>query len=215
MADKLVKVQTLITLDYLALYSPLPSNYDFSEVENYIHISEKIDIEPILGTPLYELLLDEVERDEVTPEHATLLLQIYPLLGFSTVYNALPFISYNISQVGITRGHSENSDSIETKDVNYISNHLKSQIEVMKSLLKKFLDEHKDYYPEYYPDDRIVQCDCSNDCEDYQWIYDYYNGGTYDKYAWPRAVSEMRMRKFGPRPYQQLYTTRRYKMNLQ
>lgn len=133
MADKLVKVQTLITLDYLALYSPLPSNYDFSEVENYIHISEKIDIEPILGTPLYELLLDEVERNEVTPEHATLLLQIYPLLGFSTVYNALPFISYNISQVGITRGHSENSDSIETKDVNYISNHLKSQIEVIVS----------------------------------------------------------------------------------
>ena len=85
----------------------------------------------------------------------------------------------------------------------------------MKSLLKKFLDEHKDYYPEYYPDDRIVQCDCSNDCEDYQWIYDFYNGGTYDKYAWQRAVSEMRMRKFGPRPYQQLYTTRRYKMNLQ
>ena len=120
MADKLVKVQTLITLDYLALYSPLPSNYDFSEVENYIHISEKIDIEPILGTPLYELLLDEVERDEVNTEHATLLLQIYPLLGFSTLYNALPFISYNISQVGITRGHSENSDSIETKDVNYI-----------------------------------------------------------------------------------------------
>lgn len=214
MANNLVKVPTLITTDYLAMYSPLPSNYDFSEVENYVHISEKIDIEPIIGTPLYEVLLDEVERDEVTPEHATLLLQIYPLLGFSTVYNALPFISYNISQIGITRGHSENSDSVDTKDVNYISNHLKSQVEVMKALLKKFLDEHKDYYPEYYPDDRIVQCDCSNDCEDYQWIYDYYNGGVFDKYAWQRAVTEHRMKKFGPRPYQQLYTTRRYNMNL-
>lgn len=210
---ELVKLPTLITLDYLAQFSPLPSNYNFSEVEPYIHISEKLTIEPIIGTPLYEELLEQVEKDEVTPENATLLLQIYPLLGFDCVYNALPFLSYNVSQVGITKGKSEWSDSVDTKDVNYISNHLKSQIEVMKSLLKKFLDEHSDSFPLYRPDDSC-ECECDESvCSECDWIYQYYNGG-YDVYEWQRAIAEHRMKKFKPNAFQQLYSTRRRNVSL-
>ena len=212
--SNLVESRTLITLDYIKLYGPLPSNYNMEEIKPFINVSERLWIEPIIGMPLYEELLDEVEKDEVTPENATLLLNIYPLLSFAIVYESLPFVSYHITQIGITKGASENSTSVSINDVNYISTQLRNQCETMKKLLKKFLDENAEHYPLYYADNN-EECDCSNDCEDYQWIYDYYNGGTYDKYAWQRAVSEMRMRKFGPRPYNQLYTTRRYKMNLQ
>ena len=206
MAD-IVEVQTLITEEYFKTYSPISDNYNIKDIKPYFHVAEKLWIEPIVGTPLYEELLDEVEKDEVTPEHATLLLNIYPLLSFAIVYESLPFVSYHLSQVGITKGKSENSDSVSIKDVNYISTQLRNQCETMKMLLKKFLDEHAEHYPLYYAADN-VECNCDDECG-WDWIYTYYSDGTYDKYAWQRAVAEHRMKKFKPQSYNQLYSTRR------
>lgn len=212
MAD-IVEVQTLITEEYFKTYSPISDNYNIKDIKPYFHVAEKLWIEPIIGTPLYEELLDEVEKNEVTPENATLLLNIYPLLAFAIVYESLPFVGYHLSQVGITKGKSENSEPVSINDVNYISTQLRNQCETMKKLLKKFLDENAEHYPLYYADN-TVDCNCDNDCE-WDWIYHYYTDGTYDKYQWQRNVAEHRMRKFKPNSYNQLYTTRRYKMNLQ
>ena len=211
MAD-IVEVQTLITEEYFKTYSPISDNYNIKDIKPYFHVAEKLWIEPIIGTPLYEELLDEVEKNEVTPENATLLLNIYPLLAFAIVYESLPFVGYHLSQVGITKGKSENSEPVSINDVNYISTQLRNQCETMKKLLKKFLDENAEHYPLYYADN-TVECNCDDECG-WDWIYHYYTDGTYDKYQWQRSVAEHRMRKFKPNSYNQLYTTRRYNMNL-
>lgn len=212
MAD-IVEVQTLITEEYFKTYSPIPDNYNIKEIKPYFHVAEKLWIEPIIGMPLYEELLNEVEKNEVTPENATLLLNIYPLLAFAITYESLPFVGYHLSQVGITKGKSEISEPVSINDVNYISTQLRNQCETMKKLLKKFLDENAEHYPLYYADNN-AECNCDDECG-WDWIYHYYTDGTYDKYAWQRSVAEHRMRKFKPNSYNQLYTTRRYKMNLQ
>lgn len=211
MAD-IVEVQTLITEDYFKTYSPIPDNYNIKEIKPYFHVAEKLWIEPIIGMPLYEELLDEVEKDEVTPENATLLLNIYPLLAFAITYESLPFVGYHLSQVGITKGKSEISEPVSINDVNYIATQLRNQCETMKKLLKKFLDENAEHYPLYYADNN-AECNCDDECG-WDWIYHYYTDGTYDKYQWQRSVAEHRMRKFKPNSYNQLYSTRRYNMNL-
>ena len=208
----IVEVQTLITEEYFKTYSPIPDNYNIKEIKPYFHVAEKLWIEPIIGMPLYEELLDEVEKDEVTPENATLLLNIYPLLAFAITYESLPFVGYHLSQVGITKGKSEISEPVGINDVNYISTQLRNQCETMKKLLKKFLDENAEHYPLYYADDN-AECNCDDECG-WDWIYHYYTDGTYDKYQWQRSVAEHRMRKFKPNSYNQLYSTRRYNMNL-
>ena len=208
----IVEVQTLITEEYFKTYSPIPDNYNIKEIKPYFHVAEKLWIEPIIGMPLYEELLDEVEKDEVTPENATLLLNIYPLLAFAITYESLPFVGYHLSQVGITKGKSEISEPVSINDVNYISTQLRNQCETMKKLLKKFLDENAEHYPLYYADNN-AECNCDDECG-WDWIYHYYTDGTYDKYEWQRSVAEHRMRKFKPNSYNQLYSTRRYNMNL-
>ena len=208
----IVEVQTLITEEYFKTYSPIPDNYNIKEIKPYFHVAEKLWIEPIIGMPLYEELLDEVEKDEVTPENATLLLNIYPLLAFAITYESLPFVGYHLSQVGITKGKSEISEPVSINDVNYISTQLRNQCETMKKLLKKFLDENAEHYPLYYADNN-AECNCDDECG-WDWIYHYYTDGTYDKYQWQRSVAEHRMRKFKPNSYNQLYTTLRYNMNL-
>lgn len=213
---ELVELETLITEDYFKQYSPIPDNYNIKEIKPYFNVAESMWIEPIIGTPLYQELLEQVAEDNVTPENATLLLHIYPLESFAICYEALPFITYHFSEVGATKGHSENSDSVSINDVNFISAHLRSQCEVMKSMLKKFLDEHRDLYPLYYGDD-IIDPECAKcKCKDYDWVQQYFNGGygITDKYEWLRMIARHKMDSFKPKPYAQVYTTRRMGISL-
>ena len=54
---EIVKPWTIINNEYLKTYCPLPDNYNLKEVEPFIHVAEKLWVEPVLGTPLYEELL--------------------------------------------------------------------------------------------------------------------------------------------------------------
>lgn len=196
----------LITDGYLRKYSPLPDNYDLTEIRPFIHPAEKIWIEPVLGTPLYEELLEQVERNEVTEENSLLLLNVYPLLSFAVCYEAMPFISYHFSTVGVTAGKSDNSDHAGISAVNYITERLRSQIETMKRLLRRFLDENAALFPLYKSEGG---CDCSCGGDD-RWIWDYYTGsGSMDRYDVQRWMNHCRIRSNEPRPNAMLWGLRR------
>lgn len=203
----IVQIPIMINEEYFKSYSPIPKNYNWEEIRPFVHTAETIWVEPIIGTPLYEELLEQVNENKVTPENATLLLQIYPYLSFATCYESLPFIAYHFSEIGITSGKSDNSDSISVKGLNYISNTIRNQVETMKGLLKKFLNEHKETYHLYRPDDCGNES-CDGICEDYFWIVDYYNGG-YMEHDWIYYVALSEQQRKKPNPNLQLYTTRR------
>lgn len=152
-----IREKVLINSEYLKEYSPIPINYNLDEVRAYIKVSELLYIVPILGEPLYEELIEQVSSGTVTPENSTLLLEIYPSLAIGVCYEALPFLWSHVSEVGITKGHSDNSDSIDLKDVNYISQHLKSQLQARLGQLEYFLKTHLDSYPLY----QVID-DCCN-----------------------------------------------------
>lgn len=150
-----IKEKILINDEYLKAYSPIPLNYNLDEVRPYVKVSELLYIEPILGEPLYEELIEQVASGDITEANSTLLLQIYPALAIGTAFEALPFIWSHMSEVGITKGHSDNSDSIDLKDLNYISQHLKAQLQARLDNLEYFLKTHLDSYPLY-----VVVDDC-------------------------------------------------------
>ena len=56
--------------EYLAEYSLFPKNYNYDEITNFLKLAEMLHIVPILGQELYEELLDQVEKNEVTPANA-------------------------------------------------------------------------------------------------------------------------------------------------
>lgn len=153
----------IINNKYLAEYSPLPQNYDFNEVKNYIPIAETIWVKPILGDELYDEIEEQVENNQISDENATLLTTggLWRYLAFATTLEALPFIWSHVSQVGITLGKSDNSDSISLKDMTLIQQHLRNQVEALKDQLVKWLDEHYQSFPLYVP----VNCGCGCACD--------------------------------------------------
>ena len=203
-----IELPTIINEEYFKQYSPIPENYNIKEIKPFFKVAEQLWVLPVLGQALYDELLEQVCVNKVSPENSTLLLVIYPYLSFAICYESLPFISYHFSQVGVTKGKSENSDSVSINDVNFISAQLRSQVETMKIQLKKFLDEHSDVYPLYKPDDCSS---CDTVCDDCSWIADYYGSGRYD-WQYFRALYEANRNK--PNPRLQVYTTRRINIDI-
>ena len=146
----------------IAKYSNLPTNYDYSEIMNYVDVAEKVWLIEILGYDWYEELEDQVKNNTVTPENATALVEaIWPYLGFCIMYEALPAIAYHASEVSLTKGHSDNSDAIDLKELAYYQEHLRRQIEARKDFLKKWICSHIDSFPLAVP----CNCGCST-CND-------------------------------------------------
>lgn len=139
----------LIDEYYLKQYSLFPKNYDLSEIMNFVPLAEQLHIVPIIGDSLYMELINQIKDDTLTELNSKLLLQIYPLEGLCVVEVSMPYIAMHISEVGITKGKSDNSDSVDVSDINYLTNYVRSQIEPLKNKLIAYLNEHSDEYPLY------------------------------------------------------------------
>lgn len=143
---------TLINAEYLKAYSMFPENYDLTDIENFIPLAEQIHILPILGLSLYEELIEQVVNNNLTEANSTLLLEIYKVEGVAVLYESLPFCWAHLSQVGLTKGFSDNSQSIENKDISYLNTHIKAQLDYCKKYLKEWLDAYSDNFPLYTKD---------------------------------------------------------------
>lgn len=152
----------LINEDYLKAYSPIPVNYNYDEIRPFVTVAERIWLVDILGNDLYDELLAEVEKNEITDENSTLLLKIYPYLAIAVIYEALPFVAYHFSEVGITQGKSENSDPVTNAQLTNIQNHLRTELEVLKKMLVDWLNDNHTCYPKYRP--TTLNCQCSDTC---------------------------------------------------
>ena len=144
---------TLINADYLKKYSMFPKNYDLTDIENFIPVAEQIHILPILGIRLFEELIEQVNTNTLTSANSTLLLEIYKVEGIAVLYESLPFVWAHVTQVGITKGKSDNSESIENKDIAYLNTHIKSQLDYGKKYLKEWLDSYSNNFPLYVKDE--------------------------------------------------------------
>lgn len=143
---------TLINEEFLRAYSLFPKNYDLTEIWNFVPIAEEIHVQSIIGVALFEELLEQVAKNEISDVNSTLLLEIYKVEGLATLYEALPFCWAHLTQVGLTLGKSDNSDSIQNKDIAYLNTHIKSQLEFQKNQLKKFMERYSDNFPLYDKD---------------------------------------------------------------
>ena len=149
----------IINEKYLKQYSPIPVNYNMAEVMNYVNVAEKIWVVPIIGDDLWDEINEQVKNNNLSEENSTLLTEggLWQYLSFATVYEALPMIWSHISEVGVTKGKSDNSDSLDLKDMTWVTQHLRNQVEVLKDQLKKWICEHADYYPNL----DVCSCGCS------------------------------------------------------
>lgn len=148
----------LISEELLKLYSPISKNVGIDKVYAYIHLAQPYFIEPILGRPLLEELQQQIEDDELTPENKALIIKIAMPLAMWTSYLAMRSLTYSITEKGITLEDSENSRSINEKELGEYILSLKNQSEMATELLIKYLCNCKELYPLWRPN---KECNCA------------------------------------------------------
>lgn len=149
----------IINKSLLAKYSPLPTNYDFSEIINYVPVAQAIWVRPLIGYDLMDELEEQVEHNNLSEANQALMTEgmLLQYLSYAVCLEGLPFIWANFCSQGITLGESDSSKSVTLKDLTYIQQHLRNQVEVLKDSVKHYICEHSDSFP--LAD--ICACGCS------------------------------------------------------
>lgn len=138
----------LINSKWLKEFSVLPLNFDTKEVENFVKLAEIQWIVDTIGRDWYDELIEQVETNTLTPENSTALVEaIWPYESMAVCYEALPSLLYHVSEVSITKGHSDNSDALSLKEMTYYEQFIKRQLQARGDYCKKWICEHQEYYP--------------------------------------------------------------------
>lgn len=155
-------MSNIINKALLAKYSPLPINYNYSEIMNYVPVAQEIWVRPLIGSDLMDELEEQVENNNLSEENQALLTEGFLLqyLSYATCLEGLVFIWSHFSEVGVTLAESDSSKSITLKDLTYIEGHLRRQVEFLKDSVKKYICERPQYFP--LADFCACGCECYN-----------------------------------------------------
>lgn len=123
----------LISEELLKLYSPISKNVGVDRIFPFIHLAQPYYIVPILGKALTEELQYQIEEDALTEENKALILKIAMPLAMWTSYLAVRGLGYSFTQKGITKEKSENSESLNEKEMAEYMLSLKNQSEMARS----------------------------------------------------------------------------------
>lgn len=148
----------LISEELLKLYSPMSKNVSVDKILPFVSLAQGFYLEPILGRSLLEELQVQIDEDSLTPLNKSLILKIAPVLANYSVYHALRSLTYSITEKGVTLESSDNSRSIELKELGVFLEDVKGQAEMATELLLQYLCRCKENYPLWSPYD--IDC-CS------------------------------------------------------
>jgi hypothetical protein len=129
--------------------SPLKSDTLAADFAPYLGLAQRMYIERVLGVPLTKELKEQVSRDELSEENEALILMIAPALSFYAVYQGLPFHWAAIVNKGVTLRESENSKSVDLKDIAQLRLWIKNDAEEFLKDLIKYLQ--RCHYPLWQP----------------------------------------------------------------
>lgn len=154
-------MQTVLLLenDAMAKYGPLGGNIDVDRYRHCIRDAQKTELQPIIGEDLYNKFMVDFSGETMTG----LYLEMYQDFIFDfLVHKATEFYlavgAYQISNAGITKSSSEDTQTINKEEVDYIVFHQRTLANNYRRQLEKFLKKNKSSIPEY--ESFTLDCSC-------------------------------------------------------
>lgn len=139
----------LISEKYVKTQSNIQDNVWGDFLTPAIREAQDIELQPIIGRPLYKKILKEVEEKDVEERFKTLIEDwIQPYLLYQTIVSLIPIIGTKLGNIGTVISndeHVQNLSSSERENLEYRYRYLADHY---KSELQKYLLANKDLYPE-------------------------------------------------------------------
>ncbi len=134
--------------------SILSGNVDPDKIIQFVEVAQDTHIQNYLGGKLYDkmqtLILDNTISDAGNTDYKTLLDEyIKPMLIWFTQSDYMPFAAYQVSNGGVFKHRSENSDSITTEELNILIRRATETAEFYTRRFMDYMDHNSHLYPEY------------------------------------------------------------------
>jgi len=140
-----------MSMNYFKRNSVVNLNVDDELIQPHILKAQNLNIERILGTELFNAVLSDISNGTVSGDTKTLLEDyIQPTLVEWTLYTALPYLNYKVTNKSVSKKFSDNSDYSELNEVNYLRADIRNDAEYLSDRLTKYLVEDNGVkFPEY------------------------------------------------------------------
>ena len=131
----------------------LNANVDTDKFIQFIELAQEIHIQNFLGTDLYNKISNDILGTggaSLTGNYLTLVNDfIQPMLIHYAMVEYLPFASYSISNGGVFKHQSENSQLVSKEEVDYL---IEKHRDIAEYYTRRFIDYmsfNQNLFPEY------------------------------------------------------------------
>lgn len=142
-----------ITTTDLKKRSIVSGNLDPDKIVQFIEVAQDTHIQNYLGGKLYKkmqvLITANTINQEGNADYKTLLDEyIKPMLIWFAQSDYIPFAAFQISNGGVYKHRSENSDTASMEEVNMLA---RRALETAEFYTRRFMD-HMDHFSYLYPE---------------------------------------------------------------
>jgi len=128
----------------------LDGNIDTDKILPFIKIAQEIHIQNYLGTDLYNKISADILASSLSGAYQTLVNSyIQPMLIHYAMADYLPFAAYQVKNGGVYKHTSENAESIEKNEVDYLVNKERDFAEYYTRRLIDYINFNISSFPEY------------------------------------------------------------------
>ena len=147
-----------ISLEYLKSNTAISGNVDPSELLPFITEAQNIYIQELLGTRLYNQLVEAVYNlnyaspvQALTNEQINLLNVIQPCLAYYTMYVSIPFTMIKWKNKGLQKGNNPETGSVsaELRETQYLRENILTSAKFYADRVATFLCNNSADYPFY------------------------------------------------------------------
>ena len=149
-----MKKALFISVSELKKKSIIDGNVDSDKLLQFVEVAQDTHVQNYLGTNLYEklqtLIVDATINDVGNSDYKDLLDgYIKPMLIWYSQSTIMPFILFQVKQGGIYKHSSENSESINKDELDYIVQRARDNAEFYTKRFLDYICANSVLYPEY------------------------------------------------------------------
>ena len=139
-----------ITPTDLKQNSLIDGNVDTDKFIQFIKIAQQIHIQNFLGTSLYDKISDDIIAGTLAGDYLTLVRDyVKDMLIHYAMVDYLPFAAYQVSNGGVFKHASENSESVTKSEVDSLVEKHRQFAQFYTRRLIDYMSFNNTLYPEY------------------------------------------------------------------
>lgn len=140
----------LIDQDYINQFTHLNKSVEWAYLKPSILDAQAIRLQPVLGTDLYQKIIDDVAAATIAGNYLTLLqTHIMPVVMYWAMYEAVPFLKVKIDNGGLVERTSETTNPAGKTDTDTIRDSYREKAEFMQRRMVDFICHNSGWFPQY------------------------------------------------------------------